>query len=98
MVVKYADNILKGFAASFCIVSSCALSWLFMGFHPTLIFVCGAILVMFSMYLYSYTPPAKKNDDFSDLKLSTSSAINLRLEKDLLKGVSIVSQNSLQSV
>lgn len=31
VVVKYADNILKGFAASFSIVSSCTLSFFFLG-------------------------------------------------------------------
>ena len=53
VVVKYADNILKGFAASFSIVTSCVVSYLFFDFRFTLLFVAGAFLVNLSMYLYS---------------------------------------------
>lgn len=56
VVVKYADNILKGFAASFSIVTSCFLTYFMFDFHPTWMFVMGAVLVSVSMYLYSYTP------------------------------------------
>lgn len=63
VVVKYADNILKGFAASFSIVTSCILCFFFFDFNPNLMFLVGAILVNLSMYMYSYTPNAKKNDD-----------------------------------
>jgi solute carrier family 35 (UDP-sugar transporter), member A1/2/3 len=61
VVVKYADNILKGFAASFSIVTSCILSYFMFDFHPTLLFLIGAVLVNVSMYMYSYEP-AKKID------------------------------------
>lgn len=59
VVVKYADNILKGFAASFSIVTSCILSYFMFDFHPTWIFVLGAVMVNVSMYLYSYEPATK---------------------------------------
>ena len=64
VVVKYADNILKGFAASFSIVTSCLLSYLFFDFRFTLLFVLGAFLVNFSMYLYSFpaAAPVGKRD------------------------------------
>lgn len=70
VVVKYADNILKGFAASFSIVTSLILCYIFLDFKPTWMFFHGAVrsfliftdfwqmLVNVSMYLYSYTPPA----------------------------------------
>eukprot|EP00428_Durinskia_dybowskii_P067446 CAMPEP_0170366438 /NCGR_PEP_ID=MMETSP0117_2-20130122/6416_1 /TAXON_ID=400756 /ORGANISM="Durinskia baltica, Strain CSIRO CS-38" /LENGTH=215 /DNA_ID=CAMNT_0010621023 /DNA_START=230 /DNA_END=873 /DNA_ORIENTATION=+ len=59
VVVKYADNILKGFAASFCIVTSCILSYIMFDFHPNSIFLLGAVLVMVSMYLYTLEPARK---------------------------------------
>lgn len=56
VVVKYADNILKGFAASFSIVTSCILCYFFFDFRPNFLFLVGAVFVNFSMYLYSYVP------------------------------------------
>jgi len=48
-VVKYADNILKGFGSSISIVISCVLEFLFFDFHPTVKFILGALLVNYSM-------------------------------------------------
>ena len=56
MVVKYADNILKGFATSLAIIFSCAVSIYLFDFHLTLQFALGTLLVMASVFLYSYTP------------------------------------------
>ena len=53
-VVKYADNISKGFAAAVSIVCSSLLSYVFIGdFEPSLIFAMGACCVMVSTYMYS---------------------------------------------
>lgn len=52
VVVKYADNILKGFATSFSIILSGIVSAAFLDFHPSLLFLCGSGIVMFSVYLY----------------------------------------------
>lgn len=52
VVVKYADNILKGFAASFSIITSCIISYFFLDFEPSLAFVVGASLVLSSSYIY----------------------------------------------
>jgi UDP-sugar transporter A1/2/3 len=63
MVVKYADNILKGFATSISIIISCMVSvWLF-DFNVTWSFIFGAAFVIYSTYLYD-SPPAngKKGD------------------------------------
>ena len=62
VVVKYADNILKGFAASFSIVTSCILCYFFFDFKPSFIFLIGASLVNVSMYLYSYNPAPNRHD------------------------------------
>lgn len=51
-VVKYADNILKGFGSSISIVISCTLEWLFFDFTPTLRFLLGAGLVNAALYVY----------------------------------------------
>lgn len=53
VVVKYADNILKGFATSFSIILSCIISVYLFSFHISFQFVLGATLVMFAIYLYS---------------------------------------------
>jgi UDP-sugar transporter A1/2/3 len=52
LVVKYADNILKGFATSFAIIISCVISILFMGFELTYMFSFGVVLVSLATYLY----------------------------------------------
>mmetsp|Transcript_20907 Transcript_20907/g.27123 ORF Transcript_20907/g.27123 Transcript_20907/m.27123 type:complete len:345 (+) Transcript_20907:106-1140(+) len=56
MVIRYADNLLKGFAAAISILSSCILEMIFFDFQPTFQFIAGAILVNFSVYLYGRTP------------------------------------------
>jgi len=52
VVVKYADNVLKGFATSVSIVLSSVLSILFMGFEPTAVFLVGATIVILSTAAY----------------------------------------------
>ncbi|KDR22734.1 hypothetical protein L798_14980, partial [Zootermopsis nevadensis] len=56
LVVKYADNILKGFATSLAIVISCVASIYLFDFHITLQFVLGASLVICSIFMYNYKP------------------------------------------
>ena len=52
VVVKYADNILKGFATSFSIVLSCIVSVYLFAFQLSLHFVLGAFLVITAIYIY----------------------------------------------
>ncbi|KAF7272773.1 hypothetical protein GWI33_014482 [Rhynchophorus ferrugineus] len=56
VVVKYADNILKGFATSLAIVISCIGSIYLFGFELSLQFVLGAAFVICSIFLYGYQP------------------------------------------
>ncbi|CAG5133607.1 unnamed protein product [Candidula unifasciata] len=57
VVVKYADNILKGFATSAAIIVSCVASMYFFDFHLSIQFTIGAALVMIAVYVYSkYVP------------------------------------------
>ncbi|KAJ2452570.1 UDP-galactose transporter Gms1 [Coemansia sp. RSA 2336] len=52
VVVKYADNILKGFATSISIIVSCLASvWIF-GFQITPVFIAGTVLVIYATYMY----------------------------------------------
>ncbi|SPO37695.1 related to UDP-galactose transporter [Pseudozyma flocculosa] len=53
LVIKHADNILKGFAVSFSILLSFAISVLFYRFALTGGFVVGALLVILSTVSYS---------------------------------------------
>ncbi|KAB7501128.1 UDP-N-acetylglucosamine transporter [Armadillidium nasatum] len=59
MVVKYADNILKGFATSLAIVLSTVFSVFIFDFMISIEFVVGTVFVMASIFLYSYEPPKK---------------------------------------
>jgi hypothetical protein len=62
VVVKYADNILKGFASSFSIITSTMLCIYLFDFNPTLTFLSGAVSMWISHLLlptylstYSYS-------------------------------------------
>ncbi|CAL1528858.1 unnamed protein product [Lymnaea stagnalis] len=59
VVVKYADNILKGFATSAAIIISCIVSIYFFDFHLSLEFTLGAGLVIGAVYIYSKYEPGQ---------------------------------------
>ena len=65
VVVKYTDNILKGFAAAVSIVISCVLSVYLFSFKLTAPFVFGAGLVMLATYLYGMAPKPVQYDQQS---------------------------------
>jgi solute carrier family 35 (UDP-sugar transporter), member A1/2/3 len=75
VVVKYADNILKGFATSLAIVLSCFASIFLFNFLLTFQFVFGTCFVIVSVFLYSHDP----NKNKVEKKLS-----NNREEKEAL--------------
>ncbi|XP_063299144.1 CMP-sialic acid transporter [Pelobates fuscus] len=52
VVVKYTDNIMKGFSAAAAIVLSTIASVILFGLQITLIFSAGALLVCVSIYIY----------------------------------------------
>lgn len=60
VVVKYADNILKGFACSLAIIFSSIISIFLFGFQLSLQFVAGGALVIGSIFLYGYQPKPRK--------------------------------------
>ena len=57
IVIKYADNILKGFATSAAIVLSCIASMYFFDFQLSPQFIVGSTLVISSVYVYSKFVP-----------------------------------------
>lgn len=62
MVVKYADNILKGFATSLSIIISCIASMYILDFQLTYQFTFGASFVIGAIFLYGYTPKDPKTN------------------------------------
>jgi len=57
VVVKYADNILKGFASSAAIIISCIVSMYVFDFELSMLFLIGATLVIIATYMYSRFVP-----------------------------------------
>uniref|UniRef100_A0A4W6FT14 Solute carrier family 35 member A3a n=1 Tax=Lates calcarifer TaxID=8187 RepID=A0A4W6FT14_LATCA len=61
-VIKYADNILKGFATSLSIILSTLISYFWLqDFDPTGVFFLGAILVIVATFLYGYESKPSPN-------------------------------------
>lgn len=60
VVVKYADSVLKVFAASFSIVASCIVSIFLFNFRPNMRFSIGTILVCTSIIMYSRPDKIRK--------------------------------------
>ena len=57
VTMKYADNILKGFATSLSIVMSTLVSWLILGdAAPTSQFIIGATIVIGATVMYGISP------------------------------------------
>lgn len=61
VVVKYADNILKGFACSLAIIITCVASIFIFDFSISLQFSMGAALVISSIFLYGWQPKPSKS-------------------------------------
>lgn len=60
-VMKYADNILKGFATAVSIILSSVLSIYIFDFTISFQFFTGASLVVLSVFLYGYKPKQKSD-------------------------------------
>jgi len=57
MVIKYSDNILKGFATSLSIVISFLASVTLFDFKMTITFVLGSVIVLLATWLYNQHTP-----------------------------------------
>ena len=71
IVIKYADNILKGFATSIAIIVSCVASVYLFDTQINMIFALGTLLVIASTLLYSYTPQKKYQPLIDSAKLES---------------------------
>ncbi|EJW87575.1 UDP-galactose transporter [Wuchereria bancrofti] len=60
VVIKYADNILKAFAASIAIIVACIASALLFQFRPAVLFLVGTVFVIGAIFMYSLFPYKKK--------------------------------------
>lgn len=63
LVIKYSDNILKGFATSLSIVISFLASVALFDFHISFTFVLGSLIVLTATWLYNQ--PQQKPNDYS---------------------------------
>merc|ERR1712106_322447 len=62
VVIKYADNILKGFACSLAIIITCVASIFIFDFSLSLQFTLGAAFVISSIFLYGWQPKQEKSN------------------------------------
>ncbi len=69
VVMKYADNILKGFATSISIILSTWLSMFLFQFQLSILFVAGAGIVIGAVFLYGKPAPSK-NGKYTPLPVS----------------------------
>ena len=61
LVVKYADNILKGFSTSLSIIISCVVSVFLFYYVITLQFISGTVLVLIAIFIYGKFQPPKSD-------------------------------------
>ncbi|XP_014097981.2 UDP-N-acetylglucosamine transporter [Bactrocera oleae] len=88
VVVKYADNILKGFATSLAIVVSCVASIYLFDFNLTIRFAIGAGLVIASIFLYGYDPTKSTgNSKQTTMNAAQKNPAQLEDEEQLLPRV-----------
>ena len=64
MVMKYADNILKGFALAIAIIVSCLVSVVLFNFQLTMHYVIGAAMVISSAFLYNKDHKPQQHTQF----------------------------------
>lgn len=68
LVMRYADNILKGFATSLSIIISCIASVYLFDFNLTAQFAIGVMIVVGSIYLYGHSSKPLDNSPTVDQK------------------------------
>ncbi|XP_023270519.1 UDP-N-acetylglucosamine transporter-like isoform X1 [Seriola lalandi dorsalis] len=74
VVIKYADNILKGFATSLSIIMSTLISYFLLeDFNPTRVFFVGAVLVIAATFLYGYeSKPASGSTNKTETSVNSA--------------------------
>lgn len=79
LVMRYADNILKGFATSLSIIIACVASVYLFDFHLTIQFVIGVMIVIGSIYLYGQSSRSHK----TNMETANDCGDKKNLEKDV---------------
>lgn len=62
-VIKYADNVLKGLATGVSVVTSTAFSSIIFGTPLTMQFLCGALIILTSVFFFSNDIPGNKKKE-----------------------------------
>ncbi|KAJ3032265.1 hypothetical protein HDV00_007721 [Rhizophlyctis rosea] len=86
MVVKYADNILKGFATSISIILSSIASIFIFGFVVTIPFTLGSAVVLYATHLYGLPDRPRPKEELPYTQVNESEAELDGGEKDLWDG------------
>ena len=82
VVVRYADNILKGFAAGVSIICSVICEVFLFHVQPSVAFVAGAALVNVSVYLYGKPLKAKEHATDNNNSAVYSGVLNKNSDKN----------------
>ncbi len=77
LVVRYADNILKGFATSLSIILSCITSVFLFDYKISLGFTMGAGLVIMAIYLYGKPQTTSSSSSASPVLPTSNSSTSL---------------------
>jgi UDP-sugar transporter A1/2/3 len=77
LVIKYSDNILKGFATSLSIVMSFLASIALFDFQMTFPFILGSVIVLIATWMYNQSPmrPGSKKEGAASLEQDHSSSV-----------------------
>lgn len=89
MVIKYADNILKGFATSLSIILSTVASIFIFNFVPTMYFLFGSILVFLATYLYSMPDAPKAIENVAVESSEEKNPVVVVEDYDMEKGLGL---------
>jgi len=84
IVIKYADNILKGFANSISIILSCIVQYFLFDFNVTLLFTIGCAVVLYSSYLYGKPVNRGATDTMEELKNLENAETESEIQNQLL--------------
>jgi UDP-sugar transporter A1/2/3 len=85
LVIKYSDNILKGFATSLSIILSFGASVFLFNYHVTPSFVMGSSIVLSATFMYNQPANTKPNPLVAGLANKISEATGGRVSPTMMK-------------
>lgn len=95
VVIKYADNILKGFATSVAIIVSCVASMYLFDTIINFLFALGTFMVVLSVVLYSYDPrsPQLPTTSPTQSQSKEDQSVLFLMNKNLEKSTELIKYN-----